>query len=92
MILDLAKARSIAAGWIAPSNPNLTAFATGHPDWDTSGLIAELEFEIDYVNRRPEHFDADETVHDIGTPAQNIEELRSLIWFVRTLEDRKEQA
>jgi len=47
--IDITEARRITAGWISPSNPDITAFATGHPDWDAEGLIAELRSVIDFI-------------------------------------------
>lgn len=82
--IDIVKAREITAGWIAMGSPNITAFATGHPGWVEGGLIAELEAEITYVYASPGHFDADESVKDLGTADQNIADLEAVIALVKS--------
>lgn len=69
------EAQSIAAGWISPSprDANLTAFATGHPNWIASELVDEVERNIADVERNPQHY---------NDPAQCATELRDLLDWV----------
>jgi hypothetical protein len=73
-MIDIKRARSIAAGWISPGATDLTAFATGHPRWTVEGLISDVEEEMRLVRVTPEHFE---------DPAQCTRELNDLLAFAR---------
>jgi hypothetical protein len=83
-------AKGIAAGWISSSNIGflrLNSTGTVTPD-----LFAEIDAEIRVVKSSPQHFDADETVKDLGTAAQNVEMLRCLKTYARKCGERGAQA
>lgn len=70
------EARAIAAGWISPSprDANLTAFATGHPRWSRSGLLDEVERNIDDVRAHPKNYD------DVGACLCELKQLRDWVY------------
>jgi len=75
-MIDTAKARSIAAGWISPGvySRHITAFATGHPNWTRAGLLDDIQREISDVIRNPHHYEH---------PVQCARELKQLLEYAR---------
>jgi len=79
-------AKAIAARWISARNVGFLAFnGTGTI---TDDLEVEITSEKAYVQSHPEHFDADESVKDLGTAAQNIRKLDALLTYARKYGNR----